>query len=91
MTEDLRHTQEQLHQTQEQLHEAQTRIAELEKLKSPPASFVKANNNKSAAAEKKPRKKRDAQFNRARSHAMPTQTVEHRIVECPDCHLRLGG
>ncbi len=73
VTEDLRHTQEQLHQTQEQLHEAHTRIAELEKLKTPPASFVKANNNKSAAAEQKPRKKRDAQFNRARSRAMPTE------------------
>lgn len=91
VTEDWRHTQGQLHQTQKQLHEAHTRIAELEKLKTPPASFVKANNNKSAAAEKKPRKKRDAQFNRARSRAMPTQIVEHRIVECPDCHLRLGG
>ena len=91
VTEDLRHTQEQLHQTQEQLHQAQTRIAELEKLKTPQAGFVKANTNKPIAEEKKPRKKRDAQFNRARSRAMPTQIVEHRIVECPDCHLRLGG
>ena len=91
VTEDLRQTQEQLHQTQEQLHEAQTRIAELEKLKTPKAGFVKANKKKPAAEEKKPRKKRDAQYNRARRRATPTQIVEHRIVQCPDCHLRLGG
>jgi len=86
--EQLNQTQEQLNQTQEQLHQAQRRIAELEKLKTPPVSFVKADKNKPTAEEKKPRKKRDAQFNRARSRAMPTQIVEHRIVECPDCHLR---
>ena len=91
VTEELRQTQEQLHQTQEQLHEAQTRIAELEKLKTPKAGFVKANKNKPAVEEKKPRKKRDAQSNRARRRARPTQIVEHRIVQCPDCHLRLGG
>ena len=91
VTEHWQQTQEQLKQTQEQLHQAQTRIAELEKLKTPQAGFVKANKKKSTAEEKKPRKKRDAQFNRARSRATPTQIVEHRIVECPDCHLRLGG
>jgi transposase len=91
VTDELRQTQERLNQTQEQLHQAQTRLAELEKLKTPPASFVKANKKKPAAQEKKPRKKRDAQFNRARSRARPSQIVEHRIVQCPDCHLRLGG
>jgi transposase len=91
VTEHLGQTQEQLTQTQEQLRQAQTRIAELEKLKTPPTSFVKANKKKPTAEEKQPRKKRDAQFNRARSRAKPTQIVEHRMVECPDCHLRLGG
>ncbi len=91
VTEDLRQTQEQLRQTQEQLHEAQGRIAELEKLKTPKAGFVKANKKKPTVEEKKPRKKRDAQYNCARRRATPTQIVEHRIVECPDCHLRLGG
>jgi DNA repair ATPase RecN len=66
VTEDLRHTQEQLHQ-------AQTRLAELEKLKTPQAGFVKANKKKPIAEEKKPRKKRDAQYNRARSRATPTE------------------
>jgi transposase len=91
VTEHLRQTQEQLNQTQEQLHQAQRRIAELEKLKTPPASCVKANKKKPTAEAKKSRKKRDVQFNRARRRATPTQIVEHRIVECPDCHLRLGG
>jgi transposase len=91
VTEDLRQTQEQLKQTREDLQEAQRRIAELEKLKTPPASFVKANKKKPPAEEKKPRKKRDVQYNHARRRATPTQIVEHRIVQCPDCHLRLGG
>ncbi len=37
------------------------------------------------------RKKRDAKHNHARGRSEPTQIVEHRIVSCPDCHLRLGG
>ncbi len=73
MTEHLQQTQEQLNQTQEQLYQAQTRIAELEKLKTPQAGFVKANKKKPIAEEKKPRKKRDAQYNRARSRATPTE------------------
>src|SRR5438046_7214862 len=91
VSEDLRQTQEQLQQTQEHLQQAQMRSAELEKLKTPPADFVKANQKKPTAEEKKPRKKREAQSNRARRRARPTQMVEHRIVQCPDCHLRLGG
>jgi transposase len=91
VSEDLRQTQEQLQQTQEHLQQAQMRMAELEKLKTPPADFVKANKKKPTAQEKKPRKKREAQSNRARRRARPTQMVEHRIVQCPDCHLRLGG
>jgi transposase len=46
---------------------------------------------KRLADEKQPRKKRDAKHNRGRSYAVPTQIVEHRIVSCPQCHLRLGG
>ncbi len=90
VSEDVRQTQKHLKQTQEHLHEVQMRIAEREKLKTPPASFVKANKKKPRAEEKKPRKKRDTQSNRARRRATPTQIVEHRIVQCPDCHLRLG-
>lgn len=40
---------------------------------------------------KKPRKKRDAKHNHGRVRVLPAQIVEHRMVACPDCHLRLGG
>src|SRR5579884_708571 len=61
----LQETREQLSQTQEQLQAALARIEELEKGKTPPPSFVKANVKKRAETEKKPRKKREAQHNRA--------------------------
>lgn len=89
--EQLRVTQEELQVTREQLHAAQARIQELEKQKTPPPAFVKANVKKPEAGEKKARKKRDAQFNRGRHRMQATQSVEHRLVTCPDCHLRLGG
>src|SRR5229473_6513603 len=82
---------EALQQTQEQLRVALARIEELEKQKTPPPAFVKANAKKQAAEEKKPRKKREAQHNRARRRAMPTHIVEHHLAMCPDCDLRLGG
>ena len=82
---------EALKQTQELLREALARIEELEKQKTPPPAFVKANVKKVAAQEKKPRKKREAQHNRARRSSLPTQIVEHHLAMCPQCHLRLGG
>jgi transposase len=87
----LKQALERLDEVSEQLRVAQARIEELEQLKTPPPAFVKANVKKPEAKKQKPRKKRDAQFNRARRRARPTQIVEHRLVECPDCHLRLGG
>jgi hypothetical protein len=91
LTAQLKQALEQLQTTQEELRQAKTRIAELEKQKTPPPSFVKANAKKSKTEEKKPRKKREAQYNRARQRSAPAQIEEHRIVRCPDCHLRLGG
>jgi transposase len=82
---------EELKQTQELLRVALARIEELEKQKTPPPAFVKADVQKPAAEEKKPRKKREAQHNRARRRAMPTHIVEHHLAMCPDCDLRLGG
>src|SRR5256886_16980999 len=87
----LKQALERLDEVTEQLRVAQARIEELEQLKTPPPAFVKANVKKPAATKQKPRKKRDAQFNRARRRARPTQMVEHRLVACPDCHLRWGG
>jgi transposase len=82
---------EALQKTQELLRVALARIEELEKQKTPPPAFVKANAKKEATEEKKVRKKHDAKHNHARLRSQPTQIVEHRIVSCPDCHLRLGG
>ena len=86
--QELRET---LKQTQELLRVALARIEELEKQKTPPPAFVKADVQRPAAEEKKLRKKREAQHNRARRRAMPTQIVEHHLAMCPDCDLRLGG
>lgn len=88
--EQLEQTTDQLQATQEALQKAQARIAELEKQKTPPG-FVKVNGKKPAVEEKKPREKREAQYNRARPRSVPTQMEEHRILICPDCQLRLGG
>lgn len=81
---------EELAQVKEALRLALARIEELEKQREPP-EFVKANVKKRPAEEKKPRKKREGKHHRGRKRAVPTQVVEHRLVECPDCHLRLGG
>jgi Transposase IS66 family len=75
----------------EQLAVAQKRIEELEKQKTPPPAFVKANLVKPAAEEKKQRKKRAAQYNHARRREEPTQVVEHRIKHCAVCANALGG
>ncbi len=81
----------QLSQGQEDLRLALGRIEELEKQKTPPPEFVKANVKKPKAEEKKQRKKRATEHNHGRPRSAPTQIVEHRIVTCPDCQLRLGG
>ena len=82
---------EALKQTQELLRVALLRIEELENQKTPPPAFVKANVKKPPEEEKKQRKKREARHNHGRPRSAPAQIVEHRIVLCPDCHLRLGG
>jgi transposase len=75
----------------EALGVALARIEELEKQKTPPPAFVKANKKTPLEGEKKARKKREAKYNRARPRSAPTQIIEHRVVNCPDCDLRLGG
>src|SRR5712691_11285565 len=87
----LKHALERLTEVTEQLRVAQARIEELEKLKTPPPAFVKAEKKKAPEEQPKARKKRDAKHNRARPRSTPTQIVEHRLVNCPQCHLRLGG
>jgi transposase len=87
----LKQALEQLNEVTEQLRVAQARIEELEKLKTPAPAFVKAKKKKAQEEPKPARKKRAAEHNRARPRSKPTQIVEHRLVSCPDCHLRLGG
>lgn len=91
LEEQLKQALELVHLLQEQLAAAHKRIEELEKQKTPPPAFAKANVKKPAEEEKKPRKKRDARHNHGRHRSVPTQIVEHRIVTCPECGLRLGG
>jgi transposase len=82
---------EALKQAQELLRVALARIEELEKQKTPPPAFIKANKKKAQENEQKARKKREAKHNRARPRSAPTQIIEHHVVTCPECDLRLGG
>jgi transposase len=91
LEEQLKQALTQVQDLQEQLAAAKLRIEELEKQKTPPPAFVKANVVKAAAEQKKPRKKRAAQYNRARRREKPTRVVEHRISTCGQCGSRLGG
>jgi transposase len=86
----LKQALERLDEVTEQLRVAQARIEELEKLKTPPPAFVKAEKKK-PPEQQQARKKRDAKYNRARPRSTPTQMVEHRLLHCPECHMRLGG
>jgi transposase len=87
----LKQALERLTEVTEQLRVAQARLEELEKLKTPPPAFVKAEKKKPPEEQQKARKKRDANYNRARPRSTATQIVEHRLVNCPECQLRLGG
>ncbi len=60
--EQLKQTTEQLQATQEELCQAKAQIAKLEKRGTPTPSFAKANRKKQSEEEKKPRKKREAQY-----------------------------
>lgn len=91
LEEQLRQALERVRLLAEQLAAAHKRIEDLEKQKTPPPAFVKANVVKSAAGEKKPRKKRTPEQNGVRRREQPSQIVEHRVVNCPTCQLRLGG
>src|SRR5215469_7190048 len=91
LEEQLKQALEQIHELQEELAAAHKRIEELEKQKTSAPAFVKANVKKPQAEEKKPRKKRDPKHNHGRPRSVATQIVDHRIMTCPDCHLRLGG
>lgn len=52
---------------------------------------MKKHVKKRPADEKKPKKKRESKHRRGRVRANPTRIVNHRLVPCPQCQLRLGG
>lgn len=65
--------------------------AELDKYRSAPPSFIKPNTSKpKEKAQKQPRRKRAKDQNGARRRETPTQTIQHRIEECPDCRYPVG-
>jgi len=61
--------------------------AQLHKYKSEPPSFVKPNTPKSKDKDQKqPRRKRAKEQNGARRREQnPTQTIQHRVEQCPTC------
>ncbi|HEU4984635.1 MAG TPA: transposase, partial [Nitrososphaera sp.] len=85
--------EEEVAQLRAELAEARALIAklqqELERLRSErsePPSFVKPNTPKAKAqSEKKPRRKRAKDQNGARRRETPTQTIQHRVQQCPTC------
>ena len=74
----------------EELAAAQERIAELERGRKGPPSFVKANRPQDAQ-EQKPRRKRAAEQNGSRKREKPTRVVRHALKRCPDCGYKLQG
>src|SRR5258708_2380494 len=87
----LKQALERLVEVRVQVRVAKARMEELERLKTPPPAFVKAEKKKPPEEQQKARKKRDAKHNRARPRSTPTQIVEHRLLNCPECQMRLGG
>jgi len=74
----------------EELSAAQELIAELQRGRKGPSSFVKANRAKSTQ-EKRPRRKRRAEQNGSRKREAPTKVVRHALKRCPDCGYKLRG
>ena len=72
------------------LRAALIRIAEWEKCKSKPPSFVKSNRPKRSDPSE-PRKKRAAEHNKARKREEPTRIERHQLDSCPDCGYKLRG
>jgi transposase len=66
--------------------------AELDKYKSEPPSFIKPNTPNPKPKDKaqhKPRRKRAKDQNGARRRETPTQTMQHKVEQCPTCHYPL--
>jgi hypothetical protein len=87
----------------ELLEQALARIAKLEveleqARNSPPSppTLVKASTSKKKGDDKQPRRKRAKEQNGSRKRDTPTQTIQHKVEQCPICayplrHARLAG
>lgn len=85
----------------ELLEQALARIAKLEaeleqSRNSPPPPFVRASTPKQEEKAKGQRRKRAKDQNGARRRDTPTQTIQHKVEQCPTCayplrHARLAG
>jgi hypothetical protein len=96
--------EEEVVQLRAELAEARALIAELRaeldqlrNERSNPPHFVKPNTPKAKSqANKEPRRKRAKEQNGARRRDIPTQTIQHKVEQCPTCayplcHYRLAG
>jgi hypothetical protein len=81
---------EQLEAVRQQLTTALERIAELEQSSQEPPPFVKPH-RPPRTEEKKPRRKRAAEYNRGRKRETPTRVVVHELERCRTCGYRLRG
>jgi len=70
--------------------ELRERIAELERTKTPPPSWVKPNRSEKTDTAG-PRKKRAAEHNAGRRRSTPTRVERHAFDACPDCGYALAG
>lgn len=63
---------------------------ELDRYKNEPPSFVKPNTPRPKdKADRKPRRKRAKEQNSARRRETPTQTIQHKMQQCPICRFPL--
>lgn len=72
------------------ISELRQRIAELERTKTPPPSWVRPNRPKKTEMAGA-RKKRAGEHNAGRRRGTPTRTVRHAFDACPDCGYALAG
>lgn len=75
-------------QQQETITRLEARIAELERTKTPPPSWTKANRPAPTAKDRAPRA---PEHNKGRRRSVPTRIEEHAYGRCPDCAYALRG
>ena len=73
--------------------ELEARVRELEQARSenelPPPPFIKPATPRKDKTQKQPRRKRAKDRNGARRRETPTQTIQHKLEQCPTCRYPL--